>query len=89
MRHGVTHQPAKELYSAEEFAKIIKRSSFTDREWCRLGRAGSSFALSAPAEPKGSKPAEELIEERPSPSDADSTQSRKYLDLTQATEDHQ
>ena len=29
---------AREFYSIAEFAKIVARSEFTCREWCRLGR---------------------------------------------------
>ena len=32
------HQRVHEWYSVEEFARIVKRSEFTCREWCRHGR---------------------------------------------------
>ena len=31
-------QSVHEWYSVEEFARIVKRSEFTCREWCRHGR---------------------------------------------------
>lgn len=31
-------QFVKDWYSVDEFARIVKRSEFTCREWCRLGR---------------------------------------------------
>ncbi len=34
----VERQQVREHYSIEEFARIAGRSSFTVREWCRLGR---------------------------------------------------
>src|ERR1700693_5703863 len=34
----VERQPAKEWYSVEEFARIVGRSEFTCREYCRHGR---------------------------------------------------
>lgn len=34
----VERQQAREWYSAEQFSRIVGRSEFTVREWCRLGR---------------------------------------------------
>lgn len=34
----VTQRQIKEYYSTSEVARIVKRSEFTVREWCRLGR---------------------------------------------------
>ena len=34
----VERQQAKEWYSVEEFARIVGRSEFTSREYCRHGR---------------------------------------------------
>lgn len=34
----VERQAAKDFYEVEEFAKLVGKSSFTCREWCRLGR---------------------------------------------------
>ena len=31
-------QQAREWYSVEEFARIVRRSELTCREWCRHGR---------------------------------------------------
>ena len=33
-----TQRLIKEYYSTSEVAKLVKRSEFTVREWCRLGR---------------------------------------------------
>lgn len=34
----VEQKTVKEWYSTAELAKILRRSDFTVREWCRLGR---------------------------------------------------
>jgi hypothetical protein len=34
----VERQPVREWYSTEQFAKLVGRSEFTIREYCRLGR---------------------------------------------------
>jgi len=34
----VERQQVREWYSVEEFARIVERSEFTCREWCRHGR---------------------------------------------------
>lgn len=34
----VERQQAREWYSIEEFARLVRRSEFTCREWCRRGR---------------------------------------------------
>lgn len=34
----VERQQAREWYSIEEFARLVGRSGFTCREWCRRGR---------------------------------------------------
>jgi hypothetical protein len=36
----------REWYSVEEFARIVGRSVFTCREWCRLGRIVASKKIS-------------------------------------------
>ena len=34
----VERERARDWYSTDEFARIVSRSEFTVREWCRLGR---------------------------------------------------
>jgi transposase len=34
----VERQPVKDWYSVEELARIVGRSEFTCRQWCRQGR---------------------------------------------------
>ena len=34
----IERDPPREWYSVEEFSRIVGRSEFTCREWCRLGR---------------------------------------------------
>src|SRR5262245_20839861 len=38
----IDRQTVKEHYSVDEFAAIVKRESFTCREWARLGRIHAS-----------------------------------------------
>lgn len=62
LRQVLTQQPAKELYSVEDFAKIIKRSRYTVCEWCRLGRVRARKSLCGRGEiPEWRIPHEELI----------------------------
>jgi len=42
----VERQMVKDFYEVEEFAKLVKKSSFTCREWCRLGRIRAEKQLS-------------------------------------------
>ena len=42
----VERQTSKEFYEIEEFAKIVGKSCFTCREWCRLGRIHADKKLS-------------------------------------------
>jgi transposase len=39
-------QQVREWYSVEEFARIVGRSEFTCREWCRRGRLKAGKRLS-------------------------------------------
>jgi hypothetical protein len=41
----VTKTMVKSWYSVEEFALLVGRSSFTCREWCRLGRIKAEKTL--------------------------------------------
>ncbi len=34
----INREASKDYYSTSEVAKILERSEFTVREWCRLGR---------------------------------------------------
>lgn len=38
----IQREQAKDWYSVEEFARLVGRSPFTCREWCRLGRIEAS-----------------------------------------------
>jgi hypothetical protein len=42
LKQLVERQAVKEFYEIEEFARIVGRSEFTCREWCRLGRIAAS-----------------------------------------------
>ncbi len=42
----VERQTVKEFYEIEEFAKLVAKSCFTCREWCRLGRIRAEKKLS-------------------------------------------
>jgi len=42
----VERQTVKDFYEIEEFAKLVKKSCFTCREWCRLGRIRAEKQLS-------------------------------------------
>jgi hypothetical protein len=39
-------QQVREWYSAEEFARLVGRSTFTCREWCRRGRIHAEKKIS-------------------------------------------
>jgi hypothetical protein len=42
----VERQQVKEFYEVEEFARVVGKSCFTCREWCRLGRIHAEKKLS-------------------------------------------
>src|SRR5437870_3557659 len=42
----VERQTIKDFYEIEEFARIVGKSCFTCREWCRLGRIRAEKKLS-------------------------------------------
>jgi hypothetical protein len=42
----VERQKVQDFYEIEEFAKIVGKSCFTCREWCRLGRIHADKKLS-------------------------------------------
>jgi hypothetical protein len=42
----VGRQAVKEFYEIEEFARIVGKSCFTCREWCRFGRIRADKKLS-------------------------------------------
>jgi hypothetical protein len=42
----VERQTVKDFYKIEEFAKLVGKSCFTCREWCRLGRIRAEKKLS-------------------------------------------
>lgn len=42
----VERQTVKDFYEVEEFARIVGKSCFTCREWCRLGRVRADKKLS-------------------------------------------
>ncbi len=42
----IERQTVKDFYEVEEFAKLVGKSCFTCREWCRLGRIRAEKKLS-------------------------------------------
>lgn len=42
----VERQTVKDFYEIEEFSKLVAKSCFTAREWCRLGRIRADKKLS-------------------------------------------
>ena len=42
----VERQTVKDFYEIEEFARLVGKSCFTCREWCRLGRIRAEKKLS-------------------------------------------
>jgi hypothetical protein len=42
----VERQAVKDFYEVEELAKLVGKSCFTCREWCRLGRIRADKKLS-------------------------------------------
>ena len=42
----VERQTVKDFYEVEEFARLVGKSCFTCREWCRLGRIRAEKKLS-------------------------------------------
>ena len=42
----VDRQTVKDFYEVEEFARLVGKSCFTCREWCRLGRIRADKKLS-------------------------------------------
>jgi hypothetical protein len=42
----VERQTVKEFYEVEEFSRLVGKSCFTCREWCRLGRIRAEKKLS-------------------------------------------
>ncbi len=42
----VERQTVKDFYEIEEFARLVAKSCFTCREWCRLGRIRAEKKLS-------------------------------------------
>ena len=42
----LAQQAVREWYEIEEFAKLVGKSCFTCREWCRLGRIRADKKLS-------------------------------------------
>jgi hypothetical protein len=42
----IERQTVKEFYEIEEFSRLVGKSCFTCREWCRLGRIQAEKKLS-------------------------------------------